>query len=323
MMRSRVPALMVALCMSGWASAALADDQNPMADVVCSRQTDLAEVRVGWEDDCYIKGQTCLRTFSQLPLRLDEGLSRAAPTLPFHPFFQGQCTLSNGTEVRVRLDDDAKQATGFGGADPSAYLTVWVGKQKVLSRSMVYAGHGTDNPWVAAILVKGSKVTFCSRSDDEVQEATRPVNCADNPPAFHDLPLLVSAPSGNRDFPYKLEITPEEGPTNPAITQRYTPIFAACQKRAVTTQDNAACFAAEFTRQDATLNHVWRETLNHLPAATRPALLAAQRKWIAARDPFCKSDVEGFGAGTIAPVAYVDCRVELTIRRTMWLEQLH
>jgi uncharacterized protein YecT (DUF1311 family) len=63
--------------------------------------------------------------------------------------------------------------------------------------------------------------------------------------------------------------------------------------------------------------------LNRLPAATHAGLLAAQRKWLAARDPFCIADVEGFGSGTIAPVAYVDCRVELTIRRTMWLEQLH
>jgi hypothetical protein len=51
-------------------------------------------------------------------------------------------------------------------------------------------------------------------------------------------------------------------------------------------------------------------------------LLNAQRKWIAARDPFCKAIADGFKGGTIAPVVYSDCRVEQTIRRTIWLEGL-
>ena len=187
----RLPALVVAICLSGSASVALADDQNLMVDVVCSRTSDLAEVRVGWEDDCYSRGGKCLRTFSRFPLRLDGGLSSRPPKLPFRPFFQGQCSLPNGTKVRVRLDEDAKQATGFGGADPSNYLTIWVGGRRLLSRSMVYAGHGTDNPWVAAILIRGSRLKFCIRSDDEVQESSMPVTCTDEPPAFHDLPIKV------------------------------------------------------------------------------------------------------------------------------------
>jgi hypothetical protein len=89
------------------------------------------------------------------------------------------------------LGEDAKQATGVGGADPSDYLTVWVGKQKLLSRSMVYAGHTTDNPWVAAILIRGTTLTFCRRSDDEVQDASMPVDCTGKPPAFRNLPIKV------------------------------------------------------------------------------------------------------------------------------------
>jgi uncharacterized protein YecT (DUF1311 family) len=37
---------------------------------------------------------------------------------------------------------------------------------------------------------------------------------------------------------------------------------------------------------------------------------------------FCKSKAAEFSGGTIAPVVYLDCRVEQTIRRTMWLSAL-
>jgi uncharacterized protein YecT (DUF1311 family) len=123
-------------------------------------------------------------------------------------------------------------------------------------------------------------------------------------------------------FAYTLEVTPEEGPVDPAIEGRYTARFEACQKRAVTTLDNSNCFTAEFARQDAALNRAWKAARARLPAAARAPLLAAQRKWVAARDPFCKSQSDAFAGGTIAPVIYVSCRTELTIRRTLWLEGL-
>jgi hypothetical protein len=43
---------------------------------------------------------------------------------------------------------------------------------------------------------------------------------------------------------------------------------------------------------------------------------------VADRDPFCGKDADGFAEGTIGGIVYLDCRVELTIRRTMWLERL-
>jgi len=106
-----------------------------------------------------------------------------------------------------------------------------------------------------------------------------------------------------------------------SVSTPYTTVYADCQKQAQTTQESAACLQAEFARQDAALNLAWKAALARLPAATHTPLLKAQRKWIAARDPFCQAESDG--GGTIAPVEYVDCRVELTIRRTMWLENLH
>jgi len=123
-------------------------------------------------------------------------------------------------------------------------------------------------------------------------------------------------------FEYKLEVTPEQGPVDPTITKRYTAAWANCQKHAATTSENAACFEAEFRRQDTKLNQTWRETLNRLPLTEHNSLRTAQRQWVTDRDPFCRKDADGFAGGTIEPVIYVDCLVELTIRRTIWLERL-
>jgi uncharacterized protein YecT (DUF1311 family) len=133
------------------------------------------------------------------------------------------------------------------------------------------------------------------------------------------LPALVQAAP---PFAYRMVQTPEEGPLDPKVEGRYTTAFAACQKTAQTTSDNADCFVAEFGRQDAALNHAWQAVFPSIPAQQRPLLRAAQRRWLAARDPFCRKESGGFSGGTIAPVIYVSCRTEQTIRRTLWLEKL-
>lgn len=121
-------------------------------------------------------------------------------------------------------------------------------------------------------------------------------------------------------FAYEFEMTPEEGPVDPVVEKRYSADFVSCKERAVSTLANAACLSSEFTRQDAALNRTWRTTLANFDPKLRRALLAAQRRWVAGRDPFCRSKAAEFSGGTIAPIIYVSCRVELTIRRTLWLE---
>lgn len=132
--------------------------------------------------------------------------------------------------------------------------------------------------------------------------------------------VLLAAAAGN-PFAYTLMVTPEEGPIDQAVQARYTPALAACQAKAQTTNDNAQCFVDEFTRQDAALNAAWPAALARV-GAKAPALRVAQRGWVAARDPFCQQQLQGFAGGTIAPLAYASCRAELTIRRTMWLEKV-
>lgn len=134
----------------------------------------------------------------------------------------------------------------------------------------------------------------------------------------------LEASAATRDAPsrfsYKFKMTPEEGPLDPTIERRYTPDWASCQKRAQREAENTACFEAEFIRQDAALNRAWKAALRSVPPSEHAALREAQRKWIREREPFCRKVSDSFAGGSIVPVVYADCRVEQTIRRTIWLE---
>jgi len=133
--------------------------------------------------------------------------------------------------------------------------------------------------------------------------------------------MLVSAKQPD-PFAYRFVMTPEEGPIDRMIDKRHTATFTKCQDQAVTTHSNELCFAEEFVRQDQMLNQTWREVVARAAPRFHKKLLSAQRKWAAQRDPFCRSKADEFRGGTIAPVVYTDCRVEQTIRRTIWLEKL-
>lgn len=131
-----------------------------------------------------------------------------------------------------------------------------------------------------------------------------------------------AAPAAADPFAYKLEVTPEEGPLVPAVEARYTPAYRQCGKGSVTTRDAADCLEAEFARQDKALGAAWKAAFARTKGPAHAALLNAQRQWIANRDPFCRKLSDEYSGGTIAPVIWSSCRVETTIRRTMWLEKL-
>lgn len=133
------------------------------------------------------------------------------------------------------------------------------------------------------------------------------------------VPVHANQPAS---FGYKFVTDPVEGPLDPVVGQRYTAQWKACQERAISTRAHETCFAAEFARQDKRLNRTWRLTLARVEPKLRGHLLAAQQKWVSERDPFCRSQSDRFRGGTIVPIVYVDCRVEQTIRRTIWLERL-
>lgn len=135
------------------------------------------------------------------------------------------------------------------------------------------------------------------------------------------LAAVLVAQSAGAGLPvWRMEMTAEDEVVDPAIDHRYTPKFNACQGFAVTTDESARCYVAEFPRQDARLNAAWRAALARVAPADKPALRAAQRHWIAERDPFCNKQADGFRGGSIVPIIYHMCRTEQTIRRTLWLE---
>jgi uncharacterized protein YecT (DUF1311 family) len=142
------------------------------------------------------------------------------------------------------------------------------------------------------------------------------------------LSSCISAPaSAEQPFEYKMQPTPLEGPVDPIITRRYTAKFHACQKTTPEDSENAAdylgCFTSELRRQDKALTRTWEATLSRMPTSTREALAVAQRQWIADREPFCKASADQqVAGGSIYPIVYEDCRIEQTIRRTLWLETL-
>lgn len=123
------------------------------------------------------------------------------------------------------------------------------------------------------------------------------------------------------DFAYRWEKTPEEGPVDPAIARRYSQRFRTCIHAQGATADLLPCYEQEFRRQDAMLQRAWPVAMHRLATSRRPALRAAERQWIARRDPFCERFIGGL-RGSLVSVAYLDCRIELTVRRTIWLEQL-
>jgi uncharacterized protein YecT (DUF1311 family) len=58
-----------------------------------------------------------------------------------------------------------------------------------------------------------------------------------------------------------------------------------------------------------------------VPVPQHHALLLAQRRWIAARDPFCTDYMKDL-RGSLTQVAFLNCQVEQTIRWTIWLDGL-
>lgn len=136
------------------------------------------------------------------------------------------------------------------------------------------------------------------------------------------LAALLPATAVARTWPYKLALTPIEGPVDPQVIARYTPALDACKDKAGITNDIALCYKAEFARQDAALNSAWAKALSRVALDDKASLRVAQRAWVKARDPFCNQVTKAFEGGTMAGLEWWDCLAELTIRRTLWLEAL-
>ncbi len=110
-----------------------------------------------------------------------------------------------------------------------------------------------------------------------------------------------------------------------AVEARYTKAYTTC----LNTGDAAAgqnlamqqCGQDEFARQDAALNTTYAATIKRLTPAKQTKLRGFERTWANGRDSGCRASAhkEG-GGGTIEGLLYISCRVDTTIRRSIWLE---
>ncbi len=108
----------------------------------------------------------------------------------------------------------------------------------------------------------------------------------------------------------------------------------ACRARpgGQTTPGIAGCIAAETAAWDDLLNEAYRATRDDLTAQDRadgapavpraPALLAAQRAWLAFRDAECDLSYARWQDGTIRSIVGANCRMVMTAERTVALRDM-
>jgi uncharacterized protein YecT (DUF1311 family) len=83
------------------------------------------------------------------------------------------------------------------------------------------------------------------------------------------------------------------------------------------------CNGAEYSRQDAALNRVYRALLGRLSKAEGARVRASQRGWLRAGKTYCDRSI-GLpfrNWGTLERLRWSNCNLDRTIRRTVWLER--
>lgn len=70
------------------------------------------------------------------------------------------CTLSNGTKIRVKMGLGPVFPYGMGGGDPAKWLSVWINKAKVISRFQF--GCEDEGPCSSAFKVVGERLYTCA-----------------------------------------------------------------------------------------------------------------------------------------------------------------
>jgi len=159
-MRSRpfnAPVLAIWLMIS---SAVRADVETADIDVVCDSQANLALVRFPTP-----YGNDPVQ-YPRLPQKLDGGLSASSGSN------RSDCTMANGTTVRVRAGREQAFGYGAGGANPPAFFSLWIDRRRVFSRQTWMPGYGAsfaDLPIYDGILIEPGRLTICESTEDHRQ----------------------------------------------------------------------------------------------------------------------------------------------------------
>lgn len=162
----------LALVLPVISSVVQAADPSKHVDLVCDVEANLALVRFSDSGDAP-------PAYPRLPQRLDSGLSASSGT------DRTDCTLANGTTIRVRGGVEQAFAYGLGGGNPPAFFSMWVNKRKVFSRRVWMPGYAEsfDNPSVYdGVLLSENRITICATAEGSPQEcSSRPLNLAKVP----------------------------------------------------------------------------------------------------------------------------------------------
>lgn len=92
--------------------------------------------------------------------------------------------------------------------------------------------------------------------------------------------------------------------------------------KAYTQFDMNVCADRDYQAADAELNAAWTEAEATADAVgAGPALLDAQRKWIAYRDAACEAEAAQYDGGSIQPLIRLTCLTRLTEQRSTDLRE--
>ena len=141
-------------------SAARADETSKHVDLVCHPSANLALVRFSIDDNAVV-------TYPRLPHALDFGLSARDGS------DRTDCTLANGTRIRVRGGEEQAFPYGMGGANPTAFFSLWINQRKVLSRKVWMPGYekSLDGlPIHDGVLIGNQRITTCATAYGKPQQ---------------------------------------------------------------------------------------------------------------------------------------------------------
>lgn len=141
--------------------AAQADEVTKQVDLVCHAVTNLALVRFGISEDA--------SAYPHLPQALDLGLSANTGS------GRTDCTLANGTTIRVRGGQEQAFAYGMGGANPPAFFSLWINQRRVFSRKIWMPGYAesiNNLPIYDGVLIAKNRITFCATAEGKPQHCT-------------------------------------------------------------------------------------------------------------------------------------------------------
>lgn len=152
-------------------AVAWADVASEDVDLVCDEAKNLAVLRFSTSRQA--------ATVPRVPAALDHGLADSyAPSLT-------ECTLADGTTIRVRGGVEQAFGYGEGGANPPAFFSLWINQRKVISREVWKPGYEKTitNPAIYdGALVTAKRITICATAEGKRQRcSSRPLNLAKAP----------------------------------------------------------------------------------------------------------------------------------------------